>query len=360
MMLAERLKIYKGKKVLVTGHTGFKGAWLCIWLLEIGADVVGLALDPKSNKDLFETSKLSSKIKDYRGDIRDISTIKNVLEKEKPEVVFHLAAQPLVLDSYADPLYTYEVNVLGTAYLLDAIREANSVKVCICITTDKVYKNNEWVWPYRETEALGGYDPYSASKAAAELVINSYRSSFFNPDQYTSHTKSIASVRAGNVIGGGDWSENRIIPDTIKALKSGATIELRKPSAVRPWQHVIEPLGGYLLLGSLMISHPTLYCDAYNFGPESENIHTVQALVEELINQSQVGEWKDISDPNDLHEATLLSLDINKAKTDLKWHPVLSFKQTVAYTYEWYNQTETTDNYALSVKQIEDYINQWK
>ena len=359
-MLNDSLNIYKNKTVLVTGHTGFKGSWLCIWLLELGAKVVGLALDPKSDKDLFTSSKLSNKLKDYRGDIRDKSFIEKVLDAEKPEIVFHLAAQSLVLKSYDAPINTYEVNVMGTAYLLQAIRNSISVKICVCITTDKVYKNNEWIWPYRETEALGGYDPYSASKAAAEIVIDSYRNSFFNPTQYQKHQKAIASVRAGNVIGGGDWSDNRIIPDTIKALKSGTVIELRKPKAVRPWQHVVEPLGGYLLLGAKMLGNARAYCSAYNFGPESENINTVQRLVEELIALNGEGSWKNISDINDLHEATLLSLDINKAKSDLGWNPVLSFKQTIQYTYDWYHNATTMDNYKLCVAQINNYLAQWK
>ena len=245
--------------------------------------MVGVALEPKTKLDNFILTNISSFIKDIRLDIRDKKAIIELVKNEKPEIIFHLAAQPLVLESYSNPLETFETNILGTANILEAIRQTNSVKTAIFITTDKVYENKEWVWPYREDERLGGYDPYSASKGASELIISSYRNSFFNPENYPEHDISIASVRAGNVIGGGDWSENRIIPDCIRALEKNIPIDIRSPKSVRPWQHVLEPLGGYLLLGAKMTLNPTAFSEAWNFGPEAENIIEVGDLVQMVI-----------------------------------------------------------------------------
>ena len=240
---------YKGKRVLVTGHTGFKGSWLSIWLHELGAEVIGIAQNPYSERDNYILSGIGQKIKaDLRADIRDARLMKEIFQQYQPEIVFHLAAQPLVRLSYDFPIETYETNVMGTINILEAIRETDSVRVGVMITTDKCYENNEHIWGYRENEPMGGYDPYSSSKGAAEIAISSWRRSFFNPDRYENHGKSIASVRAGNVIGGGDWSLDRIIPDCIKSLESGILIDIRNPKAVRPWQHVLEPLSGYILL----------------------------------------------------------------------------------------------------------------
>ncbi|MCL4107814.1 UNVERIFIED_CONTAM: hypothetical protein GTU68_027199 [Idotea baltica] len=350
------LDFYKGKTVLVTGHTGFKGAWLSIWLEILGAKVVGLALDPKENDGIYQKSGIASKIVDYRGDIKDRKLIRKVLAKENPDIVFHLAAQALVLPSYSDPIYTYEVNVMGTAHLLEEIRNTDSVKTIICITTDKVYENKEWIWPYREDEAIGGYDPYSSSKGMCELLINSYRSSFYNPASHSLHGKSLASVRAGNVIGGGDWCENRIVPDCIRAIRNEIEIQVRSPKAVRPWQHVLEPLSGYLKLGAMMAENPQKYCEAWNFGPESSNITTVKDLVEKIISVYGKGNWSDTSDPEDLHEAKLLSLDINKAKYKLNWNPVLSFEETIEFTVEWYKNNSKSDMYDFTKNQIKNYI----
>ena len=267
--------VYKNKTVLVTGHTGFKGSWLSIWLRELGANVIGYALDPYTEKDNFVLAKLEDKITDIRGDIRDKKNLKEVFDKYKPEFVFHLAAQPLVRLSYENPIETYEINVMGTINVLECIRETPETKIGIMITTDKCYENKEQIWGYRETDPLGGYDPYSSSKGAAEIAISSWRNSFFNPKDYEKHKKSIASVRAGNVIGGGDWSLDRIIPDCIRALEKDEAISIRNPKAIRPWEHVLEPLNGYLLLGQKMYEEPSKYCEGWNFGPNLDSIVSV-------------------------------------------------------------------------------------
>ncbi len=334
---------YKDKTVLVTGHTGFKGSWLCIWLLEMGAKVIGLGLDPYTEKDNFVLSGLSSKMTDIRGDIRDISLVKKVMNDYKPDIVFHLAAQPLVRLSYDIPVVTYEVNVMGTIHVLEAIRTCESVKVGVMITTDKCYENKEQIWGYRENEAMGGHDPYSSSKGAAEIAIASWRNSFFNPSHYEMHGKSIASARAGNVIGGGDWAKDRIIPDCIKAIESGQTIEIRSPKAIRPWQHVLEPLSGYLLLASKMWFEPTKYCEGWNFGPNADSIATVWDVATEVVKCYGKGELKDTSNPNDLHEAKLLMLDVSKAKWQLGWKPRFTFEQAISETTSWYRDYKKKD-----------------
>ncbi len=354
------LEKYRNKKVLITGHTGFKGSWLSIWLHKLGAQVVGVALEPKTQLDNFVLADISSFVKDIRLDIRDKKSVIDLFKKEQPEIVFHLAAQSLVLESYQNPLETFETNILGSANILEAIRLTNSVKTAVFITTDKVYENKEWIWPYREDEQLGGYDPYSSSKGAAELIIASYRKSFFNPEKYSEHRKSIASVRAGNVIGGGDWAENRIIPDCIKALESDIAIEVRSPKSVRPWQHVLEPLGGYLLLGAKMMNEPTKYAEAWNFGPEAENIINVGVLVQLIVDKYGKGEWIDKSNPNALHEAKLLALDINKAKYKLHWNPVLNIEETIEFTTVWYKNYHSENVLELCQRQIDEYTKLWK
>ncbi|MCA0931057.1 CDP-glucose 4,6-dehydratase [Lutimonas saemankumensis] len=357
MGLKELKKYYQGKKVLVTGHTGFKGSWLVIWLLDLGADVIGFSLEELSEKDNYRLSGISHRIKDLRGDIRDLSKIKEVFEAEKPEIVFHLAAQSLVIEGYNNPIYTYETNVMGTVNMLEAIRLCESIQTAIFVTTDKVYENNEWIWPYRENEPMGGYDPYSSSKGASELVIASYRHSFFNPSDYEDHGKSIASVRAGNVIGGGDWNKNRIVPDCINAIENDEMIKVRNPNAVRPWQHVLEPLGGYLILGMEMMKDPEKYSEAWNFGPEVANMIKVSTLVDEIVNQYGKGNWKDESIRNAPHEANFLSLDINKVKYRLNWNPLLSFEETISYTVDWYKNYKTTNVFSLCQSQIKEYTN---
>lgn len=348
---------FRGKRVLVTGHTGFKGSWLSIWLHELGAEVVGVGLDPATERDNFVLSGIGNKIKaDIRADIRDGERMKEIFAEHRPKIVFHLAAQPLVRLSYEIPVDTYATNVMGTINIMEAIRATDSVKVGVMITTDKCYENKEQIWGYRENEAMGGYDPYSSSKGAAEIAIASWRRSFFNPDKYSEHGKSIASVRAGNVIGGGDWALDRIIPDCIRALEAGKPIDIRSPKAIRPWQHVLEPLSGYMLLAKRMLESPTEYCDGWNFGPRAESISTVWEVALRVIENYGSGSLRDLSDPNALHEAKLLMLDISKAKFRLGWEPRMNIDQTVALTTDWYLRYTTEPVYDLCISQIEEYI----
>ncbi len=347
---------YRGKRVLVTGHTGFKGSWLSIWLHALGAEVVGVALDPATDRDNFALSGIGNKIKaDIRADIRDGQRMKELFAAYKPEIVFHLAAQPLVRLSYDIPVETYQTNVMGTINVMEAIRATDSVKVGVMITTDKCYENKEQIWGYRENEPMGGYDPYSSSKGAAEIAISSWRRSFFNQEKYAEHGKSIASVRAGNVIGGGDWALDRIIPDCIRALEAGNPIDIRSPKAIRPWQHVLEPLGGYLLLARKMWEAPTEYCEGWNFGPRTESISTVWEVAEKVISHYGSGTLRDLSAPNALHEARLLMLDISKAKFRLGWEPVLNIDRTVGMTTEWYKKYRSMDVHTLCIEQIAEY-----
>lgn len=348
---------YHGKRVLVTGHTGFKGSWLSIWLHELGAEVIGVAQLPFSERDNFVLSGIGQKIKaDIRADIRDGGRMKEIFREYQPEIVFHLAAQPLVRLSYDIPVETYETNVMGTINILEAIRATESVKVGIMVTTDKCYENKEQIWGYRENEPMGGYDPYSSSKGAAEIAIASWRRSFFNPEQYEKHGKSIASVRAGNVIGGGDWAPDRIIPDCIKALEAKKPIEIRSPKAIRPWQHVLEPLSGYMLLAQKMWNEPSKYCEGWNFGPRAESISTVWDVATKVTENYGSGELRDLSVPNALHEAKLLMLDINKAQFQLGWKPRIDIQQTVALTVDWYRRYRMAKVYEVCVEQIKKYL----
>lgn len=347
--------IYKGKTILVTGHTGFKGSWLSIWLKEMGAEVIGYSLDPYTEKDNFVLSNLSEKIIDIRGDIRDRKKLNEVFQKYEPEIVFHLAAQPLVRLSYDIPVETYEINVMGTINIMEEIRKCSKTKVGILITTDKCYENKEQIWGYRENEPMGGYDPYSSSKGACEIAINSWRNSFFNPKDYASHKKSIASVRAGNVIGGGDWAKDRILPDCIRALEGNGVIDIRMPKSIRPWEHVLEPLSGYLLLGQKMLENPTKYCEGWNFGPNLDAIVPVWEVATKVIEYYGKGKLKDISNPNALHEAKLLLLDITKARFELGWEPTLTIYDSINLTTKWYKNYKEENVYELCVKQIEEF-----
>lgn len=347
---------YAGKTVLVTGHTGFKGSWLALWLHELGAKVVGLALDPFSEKDNFVLANIKDKIVDIRGDIRDKEKVNSLFSEHKPDIVFHLAAQPLVRLSYDNPVETYEINVIGTINLLEAIRNCENTKTGVFITTDKCYENREQLWGYRENEPMGGYDPYSSSKGACEIAINSWRQSFFNPNEYDKHGKAIASVRAGNVIGGGDWAKDRIIPDCIRALEAGNSIEIRSPQAIRPWEHVLEPLSGYLLLGYKLSIDPVTYAEGWNFGPNLDSIINVWDIASLVVKEYGQGELVDVSDPSALHEAKLLALDVSKARFKMGWKPTLSIEETIEFTVDWYKRYQSEDCYQLCKEQIEKFI----
>lgn len=349
---------YRGKKVLITGHTGFKGSWLSIWLHELGAEVIGVGLEPYSYRDNYVLSGIGNRIKaDLRADIRDGRLMKDIFAQYQPEIVFHLAAQPLVRLSYDIPVETYEVNVMGTINIMEAIRSVNSVKVGVMITTDKCYDNNEQLEGYVETDPFGGYDPYSSSKGACEVAIQSWRRSFFNPKDYgKKHTVSLASVRAGNVVGGGDWAKDRIIPDCIRALETTRIIDIRSPRAVRPWEHVLEPLSGYLLLAQKMWERPTEYCEGWNFGPESDSVLTVWEVASAIVDNFGYGELHDVSDPNALHEANLLMLNINKAKKRLGWTPKLSAKECAVLTSDWYKRYKTENVYDICLEEIKKFL----
>ncbi len=348
---------WNGKTVLITGHTGFKGSWLSIWLDSMGANVVGYALNPNTEKDNYVLCKELNNIVDLRGDIRDIDSLRKVFDKYNPEIILHLAAQPLVRLSYEYPKDTYETNVMGTLNILECIRNCNSTKVAIMVTTDKCYENKEQIWGYKEDDPMGGYDPYSSSKACAEILISSYRNSFFNPNNYMKHRKSIASVRAGNVIGGGDWANDRIIPDCIRAIESNQSIKIRNPKAVRPWQHVLEPLSGYILLAQRMYEDPIKYSQSWNFGPNLDSIIPVWNVAEKLVECIGEGKLEDCSDPLAVHEATLLSLDISKARFLLNWKPKMSIDETIKMTADWYKTYLKGNIYALCLHQISKYLN---
>ena len=349
---------YKGKKVLIAGHTGFKGSWLSIWFQELGAEVVGVGLAPYSEKDNFVLSGIGKRIKaDIRADIRDGEKMKQIFAEYQPEIVFHLAAQPLVRLSYEQPVETYQTNVMGTINIMEAIHATKSVKVGVMITTDKCYDNKEQLKGYVETDPFGGYDPYSSSKGACEIAIQSWRRSFFNPEDYgKKHTVSIASVRAGNVIGGGDWAKDRIIPDCIRALETTKVIDIRSPKAVRPWEHVLEPLSGYMLLAQKMWEKPTEYCEGWNFGPEAESVLTVWEVASAIIESFGFGELKDVSDPNAFHEANLLMLNIEKAKIRLGWKPRLNAKECAVLTSDWYKRYKTENVYEICLDEINKFI----
>ena len=349
---------FKGKRVLVTGHTGFKGSWLSIWLHELGAKVIGVALDPYSERDNYVLSGIGQKIEaDIRADIRDGKKMKEIFAEYQPEIVFHLAAQPLVRLSYEIPAETYDVNVMGTIHVMEAIRSTPSIKVGVMITTDKCYENNEQTEGYVETDPFGGYDPYSSSKGACEIAISSWRRSFFNPSDYgKKHHVSLASVRAGNVIGGGDWAKDRIIPDCIRALEAKQPISIRSPKSVRPWEHVLEPLSGYMLLAQKMWNNPTEYCEGWNFGPEAESVSTVWEVASTLVNNFGYGELIDCSDANALHEAKLLMLNIDKAKARLGWYPRMTMQQCIHLVSDWYKRYKDEDVYNLCVEEIEKFL----
>jgi CDP-glucose 4,6-dehydratase len=359
---------WQNRRVFLTGHTGFKGGWLALWLTHLGAEVRGYALDPVTTPNLFTTLRLHEKIDDLRGDIRNPTTLDRALLDFSPEVVFHLAAQPLVRASYADPITTYETNVLGTARVLDAVRRTPSVKAVVSVTTDKVYENREWTWPYRETDPLGGYDPYSSSKACAEIVSAAYRQSFFNPAGPSK--VALATARAGNVIGGGDWSTDRLLPDLLRGFLSQTSVTIRNGHAIRPWQHVLEPLHGYLLLAEKLLSGDPKFAKAYNFGPSEADARPVAWIVEHMIRLWGEGASATFDNPDDPtldnpeaggppspHEATYLKLDSSRAHADLNWRPRLRLPSALTWLVDWHRAAETpgTDMQAVTLNQIRAY-----
>lgn len=347
---------WKGKRVLLTGHTGFKGSWLSLWLQSMGAQVVGYALAPPTNPSLFEVAEVASGMTSITGDIRELEHLRQVFSEYKPEIVIHMAAQALVRYSYVEPVETYATNVMGTVNLLEAVRSSGTVKAVVNITTDKCYENREWVWGYRENEPMGGYDPYSNSKGCAELVSSAYRSSFFNAANYAQHGIALATVRAGNVIGGGDWAQDRLIPDILTAFEQGKFARIRNPHAIRPWQHVLEPLRGYLTLAERLFEHGPSFAEAWNFGPNDEDAQPVAWIV-----QKMAGMWGDdaqwqIDTGEHPHEANYLKLDISKVRSRLDWHPALRLSDALKLIIDWTKQRQSGVNARdLTLAQIHTY-----
>jgi len=347
---------WSGKRVFMTGHTGFKGSWLSLWLQALGAELTGYALDPPTPINLFEEARVDDGMHHVVGDVRDLNLLKTVLHETRPEIVIHMAAQPLVRYSYAEPVETYATNVMGTVHLLEAVRLTPTVRAVINVTTDKCYENREWVWGYRENEPMGGYDPYSNSKGCSELVTASYRSSFFNPSDYDRHGVGLATARAGNVIGGGDWAADRLVPDIIAAFELGKTVFIRNPSAIRPWQHVLEPLRGYLILAEKLYTEGGAFAEAWNFGPRDSDARQVLWIVEQIAQRwGDDAKWEVESGENP-HEATYLKLDISKARNRLAWHPVLSLTDSLDLIVDWAKQRQqNADVRKLCLDQIHNY-----
>ncbi|VVE01305.1 CDP-glucose 4,6-dehydratase [Pandoraea anhela] len=349
-------QFWRGKRVLVTGHTGFKGGWLCLWLQQLGAEVTGYALEAPTQPSLFETARVADGMTSIIGDIRDLDHLTRVFSQVAPEIVIHMAAQPLVRLSYKEPVQTYSTNVMGTVHLLEAVRHTPSVRAVVNVTSDKCYENREWVWGYRETEPMGGFDPYSNSKGCAELVTDAFRNSYFHPDHYAEHGVAVGSGRAGNVIGGGDWAGDRLIPDMMRALSRGTPVQIRNPHAIRPWQHVLEPLSGYLRLAEKLYTEGPAFVGGWNFGPSDSDTQPVQWIVEHLVARWGDGAaWQRDSAPQP-HEATYLKLDCSKAKTLLGWTPRWTLSEAIDHIVEWHQAfLRNADMRALTLSQINAY-----
>jgi CDP-glucose 4,6-dehydratase len=346
---------FAGRRVFLTGHTGFKGGWLALSLASAGASVRGYALDPSTEPSLFDSARIGSLVDDVRGDIRDAAKLDSAMREFAPEIVFHLAAQPLVRRSYADPVGTYAINVLGTAHLLESIRTLPSVRAVVVVTTDKCYLNREWHWGYRETDPLGGHDPYSSSKACAEILCASYRSSFFSPEN-AQHKVLLATARAGNVIGGGDWSEDRLIPDLIRGFIGGEPVPIRRPLSVRPWQHVLEPIAGYLLLAEKLLVGDERFADAWNFGPWDDDAWPVERIATTMARRWGGGATWFRDGQQSVHEAGLLKLDSSKARAELGWQPRLRLDNALDWLVDWYQSWQNgTDMQSFTVEQIASY-----
>ncbi len=349
-------KFWQGKRVFLTGHTGFKGSWLALWLQSLGAELTGFALPAPTMPSLFAEANVENGMRSVIGDIRDLPALQAALQASAAEIVIHMAAQPLVRLSYQNPVETYATNVMGTVHLLDAIRNTAGIKAVVNVTTDKCYENREWVWGYRENEAMGGYDPYSNSKGCAELVSAAYRSSFFNADNYTQHGVAVATARSGNVVGGGDWAQDRLIPDILNAFTSGKVANIRNPHAIRPWQHVLEPLRAYLMLAQCLYEQGPTFAQAWNFGPDEKDTASVLWIVRRMAELwGETAQWE-IDDGEHPHEATYLKLDISKARSRLNWQPVLSLGEALKSIVEWSQQRRAgVDVRRLTLQQIYDY-----
>ncbi len=349
---------WKGKRVFLTGHTGFKGSWLCLFLNYLGANVTGYALEPNTKPALYPLCNIDSFVQTTIGDIRDLEKLQRSINKTNPDIVLHMAAQTLVRLSYQIPVDTFSVNVMGTVNVLEAVRHCSNVKAVVNVTTDKCYENKEWAWAYRENEPMGGYDPYSGSKGCSELVTSAYRNSFFNQNKYSEHGVAIASVRAGNVIGGGDWAEDRLIPDFVRAIQNNKKIILRSPKAIRPWQHVLEPLSGYLVLAEALYNKGPEFAQAWNFGPNDVDAKPVKWIVDTICNKWGNGAEYEIDSNPQPHEATYLKLDCSKAKTYLNWHPRWSLDtalDSIVYFTKAYLDNKPLTN--ICEQQIEVYLN---
>jgi CDP-glucose 4,6-dehydratase len=354
--LEDVVKSWQERRVFVTGHTGFKGSWLALWLNKLGAQIRGYALDPCTQPSLFSLASVGKVVDDIRGDVRDYAKLEASMMGFRPEVVFHLAAQPLVRSSYSDPVGTYSTNVMGTVNLLEAIRKTPSVRAVVCVTTDKCYQNQGWIWPYRESDPLGGHDPYASSKACAEIISAAYRSSFFPIERLHEHHVALATARAGNVIGGGDWSQDRLIPDLVRGFLSGKPVLIRRPNAIRPWQHVLESLKGYMILAQELLSQPARFASAYNFGPSDGDVWPVDRIATKLVGIWGNGaSWTCDSVPS-VHEDQVLRLDASKARVDLGWQPRLKIETALEWTVAWYRAWNEGVNMAeFTQKQIAEY-----
>lgn len=348
---------WRAKQVFVTGHTGFKGSWLCLWLQKLGAEVTGYALPPPTNPSLFEAAGVAEGMHSHLGDIRQGEELARVLTEARPDVVFHLAAQPLVRHSYTHPVETYSTNVMGTVHLLEAVRQTPSVRSVIVVTSDKCYENREWPWGYREIDPMGGYDPYSNSKGCAELVVSAYRSSYFNPSNYREHRVGLASARAGNVIGGGDWAVDRLVPDVVRAVSGGQAVRIRNPHAIRPWQHVLEPLSGYLLLAQRLYEQGSTFAQGWNFGPADDDAQPVSWIVDRVTALWADGARWELEGGEHAHEANYLRLDCSKARAELHWQPKWRLGQALEKTVEWYRAAGSgADMRPFTLDQIEAYL----
>lgn len=351
---------WRGRRVLVTGHTGFKGGWLSLWLESLGAEVTGYALTPTTSPNLYEAANVTRGLKEsVIADIRDLDRLGDVIRRARPEIVIHMAAQPLVRASYADPIETYSVNVVGTATLLEAIRRGGGVRAVVSVTSDKCYENREWVWGYRESDPMGGFDPYSSSKGCAELVTSAMRNAFFHPESWSEHKVAVASARAGNVIGGGDWAEDRLVPDLVRAFTAGVAAAVRRPDAVRPWQHVLEPLSGYLVLAERLVDEGPDFAEAWNFGPEESDAREVGWLADRVSTLWGDGARCEGDRRAHPHEATFLKLDCSKARARLGWRPRWHLERALEETVAWYRAFYAgSDVRALSAGQIAAYSTQ--